>query len=488
MNDTHTKSNPENLLNTLKEMIKTIDHHVQEKTAAHQVEQQIFKGILGLGYHLLNHYFQQFGHYNQGKVVNLKEGQKVTRFPQLRQKKYHSIFGEIILKRWVYGSRVGQKITYIPLDACLQLPQKKPSYLLQQWQQRLAGQMTYEQTQKTLNMILGQTPSTHTLQRETKTLGLSLAAYQEKKPLSSPASATEIVVSTIDGKGVPIRKGDKKMALVSCSYTIASHLRRPEEVLNALFSQDERPHNQGSRKRPKPQEKQVYTSLLRDKNESMKPSMKASYDWLEQEYQQRNPHHQHPHIALIDGQVSLAHEMQKRFESHGNYVEILDILHVAGYAWDAAKTFYTEEKLQRFYAHYCIKNILQGKVDQVITSLKLLKEKQGLKGKKVKKIHTVEVYFSNNRYRMKYNEYLSKGYPIASGVIEGACRSVVKDRMERSGMRWSIEGAESLLKLRCIDINGEWQTYMNFHIQQENQRLYPKAANDEKIQSLLLIA
>jgi hypothetical protein len=285
-----------------------------------------------------------------------------------------------------------------------------------------------------------------------------------------------------------MRKGDKKMALVSCSYTIAPHLRTPEEVLNALFSQDERPRDQGSKKRPKLQEKQVYTSLLRDEKGSMKPSMKASYDWLEQEYQHRNPHHQQPHIALIDGQVSLAHEMQKRFKSHGNYVEILDILHAAGYAWDAAKTFHTEEKLQRVYAHYCIKNILQGEVNQVIASLKFLKEEQGLKGEKAKKIQTVEVYFSNNRYRMKYKDYLSKGYPIASGVIEGACRSVVKDRMERSGMRWSIEGAESLLKLRCIEINDEWQTYIDFHIQQENQRLYPKAANDENSQNSLLIA
>jgi len=405
MNDTSTKSNPENLFNTLKDMIETIDHHVQEKTAAHQVEKQIFNGILTLGYHLLSHYFQQFGHCNQGKVVTLKKGRKVIRFPQLRQKKYQSIFGEIKLKRWVYGSRVGQKIAYIPLDACLQLPQKKPSYLLQQWQQRLTGQMPYEQTQKILTMILGQTPSTHSLQRETKTLGLSLAAYQEKKPIALPAKVTEIVVSTIDGKGVPMRKGDKKMALVSCSYTIAPHLRTAEEVLKALFSQDEYSHDQGAKKRPKPQEKQVYTSLLRDENGSMKPSMKASYDWLEQEYQQRNPHHQRPHIALIDGQVSLAHEMQKRFESHGNYVEILDILHVAGYAWDAAKTFHTEEKLQRFYAHYCIKSILQGEVDQVIASLQFFKEEQGLKGKKAKKIQTVTVYFSNNRYRMKYNDY-----------------------------------------------------------------------------------
>jgi len=220
----------------------------------------------------------------------------------------------------------------------------------------------------------------------------------------------------------------------------------------------------------------------------MKPSMVASYDWLEQEYQQRNPEHQQPHIALIDGQVSFAHEMQKRFDSHGNYVEILDILHAAGYVWDAAKIVYKKAELQQFCARHCIEQLLQGKVDDVILLFKVLEEGHELKGSAVKKMQTVIGYLQNNRYRMKYNEYLSKGYPIASGVIEGACRHVVKDRMERSGMRWSIEGAEALLKLRCIIINEEMQSYMDFHIKQENQRLYPKVANDDNFEKIQIVS
>ena len=80
---------------------------------------------------------------------------------------------------------------------------------------------------------------------------------------------------------------------------------------------------------------------------------------------------------------------------------------------------------------------------------------------------------------MRYDQYLQAGYPIASGVIEGACRHVVCDRMERSGMRWVRSGAQAMLGLRCIGIHREWDPFMAFHIERENQRLYPlKAAND----------
>ena len=81
---------------------------------------------------------------------------------------------------------------------------------------------------------------------------------------------------------------------------------------------------------------------------------------------------------------------------------------------------------------------------------------------------------------MRYDEYLAAGYPIASGVIEGACRHVVVDRMERSGMRWILTGAQAMLALRCIHINGDWEHFMAFHIEQEQHAIHPvTAANDE---------
>jgi hypothetical protein len=77
-----------------------------------------------------------------------------------------------------------------------------------------------------------------------------------------------------------------------------------------------------------------------------------------------------------------------------------------------------------------------------------------------------------NLHRMKYDKYLRAGYPIATGVIEGACRHVIKDRMERAGMRWKVPGAEAMLELRAIHTNGDWDEFQNYRIDQENRRLY----------------
>ena len=84
---------------------------------------------------------------------------------------------------------------------------------------------------------------------------------------------------------------------------------------------------------------------------------------------------------------------------------------------------------------------------------------------------------------MAYDEYLAAGYPIASGVIEGACRNVVVDRMERSGMRWVLDGANSMLYTRCIYLSGLWDEFTRFRINKECERLYPGySANDQSYQ------
>ena len=74
---------------------------------------------------------------------------------------------------------------------------------------------------------------------------------------------------------------------------------------------------------------------------------------------------------------------------------------------------------------------------------------------------------------MKYDEYLSAGFPIATGVIEGACRHVIKDRMERAGMRWKVPGAQAMLHLRTIHANGDWDEFQEFRVERETKQLYP---------------
>jgi hypothetical protein len=93
-------------------------------------------------------------------------------------------------------------------------------------------------------------------------------------------------------------------------------------------------------------------------------------------------------------------------------------------------------------------------------------------GKKGETIDASAAYFHNNLATMKYDEYLAKGWAIATGVIEGACRNVVKDRCERSGMRWTEKGAEAILHLRCIHLNGDWQAHHEHRMKLRHEVVY----------------
>jgi len=99
--------------------------------------------------------------------------------------------------------------------------------------------------------------------------------------------------------------------------------------------------------------------------------------------------------------------------------------------------------------------------------------KNKLSKSKQKALAQAITYLENNRRFMKYDTYLSAGYPIGSGVVEGACRHVVKDRMEQTGMHWRIPGAQSILHLRALYLNGDWETFQQYRIEQQCQRLYP---------------
>ena len=117
--------------------------------------------------------------------------------------------------------------------------------------------------------------------------------------------------------------------------------------------------------------------------------------------------------------------------------------------------------------------VLRGQVDAVVRGLRQMGTRHRLKGSKAKELKTICAYLEKNRARMRYDEYLKKGYPIASGAIEGACRHYVKDRMERTGMSWVKPGAQAMLELRSTALNGDWDDFMTFRIDQETARLHP---------------
>ncbi len=195
----------------------------------------------------------------------------------------------------------------------------------------------------------------------------------------------------------------------------------------------------------------------------------------------RNPDDNKHVILLMDGQESLwTAGLQYLPETLTDVTEILDLLHALGYLWQAAHLFHPNRSdAARAFVKAQAQRMLQGEIAAVIRSLRWLATHHKLKGERQDALNRICGYFHNNVHRMAYDVYLEHGFPIASGVIEGACRCVVKDRMERSGMRWVMPGARAMLDMRCIYLSDLWEAFTTFRIQRESQRLYPGyAAND----------
>ena len=149
-------------------------------------------------------------------------------------------------------------------------------------------------------------------------------------------------------------------------------------------------------------------------------------------------------------------------------------MHVTPRLWQAAKLFYGESSPQVVpFVRQRLTQVLQGNVETVIRGFRRLAAEQKLSAAKKKGLASLCRYLHKNRHRMRYNEYLAQGYPIASGVIEGACRHLVKDRMERAGMHWTVEGAQAMLDVRSVFISSQWEAFQQHRIERATERLYP---------------
>src|SRR6266542_4132986 len=143
-------------------------------------------------------------------------------------------------------------------------------------------------------------------------------------------------------------------------------------------------------------------------------------------------------------------------------------------ARQAAHVFHPEGTPDaEIYVRLMTHRILEGKAGQVVKGLRQTVTKRNLSGSKAKTLLSIAAYFHRNRDRMRYSDYLVQGLPIASGSVEAACKNLIKDRMERSGMRWTQSMAEAVVKLRALYLSGDFNTYWDFHIREDHQRLYP---------------
>jgi len=500
MNNTASGINRQEILEDVLGIIDFVEAAYREQQPVHEVEHGLWRRMLQLGWRLLSAFFGLYGTGDEGQVLELADGRQVRRLPEAQTRSYQSVFGAFELTRAVYGTRQGQKVVAIPFDQRLQLPESKFSYLLQDWNQALEVEMPFAQVSATLERILGFKQSVHSLERSQREASQEVEAFWQEQPVPPPGEEGALLVCTGDGKGVPMRgagaqscpgagqeekgmrAGSKKMVLLGAVYTIEPFVRTPQEGLEALFRQP-RPTPEAALARPKPCFKRVRACLQRDESDSTEAQTRTIFSWMAHEVAQRNPGEEKPVIVLMDGQESLWNAAWDYLPGT-EVTEILDLLHATSYLWKAAHLFHPKASPEACaFVKVQLQRMLEGQIATVIRVLRGQATRHKLKGKRFEKLERVCNYFTNNIHRMAYDQYLELGFPIASGVIEGACRCVVKDRMERSGMRWVLDGAQAMLALRSIYLSGLWEEFMQFRIQRECQRLYPfSAANDDVFQ------
>ena len=124
--------------------------------------------------------------------------------------------------------------------------------------------------------------------------------------------------------------------------------------------------------------------------------------------------------------------------------------------------------------------MLSGRVADLIADLRQRAQEVEDKPVVCEALLKSAAYYERNQDSMHYDRYLAAGWPIATGVVEGACRHLVKDRCERAGMRWSVAGAEALLHLRCVAENGDWDRFHAFRRQERHRNVYGVGRNDPK--------
>ena len=491
------------------ELTAFVEAAAREGRAAHELEQGLWSRLLQLGHRLQAAYFALAGDGDVGETLTLRDGRVIKRLATHHSRPYQSIFGAFRLERTVYGTHEGQRIEAVPLDARLGLPKGRFSYLLQEWDQALAVENPYGQVNTVLARILGFGQSVASLEAMTRALSAAVTDYELSRPPHTPATESQIVVLSADGKGVPIRKPKdapviaahdhaygpkpdrKKMAILGSAYQIAPHPRTAAAVVESLFRDPHTPAERHATPRPIPQQKRLCAVLpVATASEAVAASRPTSvvFPWLQAKAQQRDPDHQHPWVLVMDGQPTW---WEAAADTLGDTprVEILDLLHATAYLWEAVHLFLPPgSPLATRLMQVVVYALLSGLGTGVIRWLQDLAERAALPTPSHTRLAQIYAYFARHRDRIHYDHYLAAGYPIASGVIEGACRHVVKDRMERAGMHWTLPGAQALLNLRCVALNNEWESFIYHYIHTETARLYAHIPDPDPSTRLRLVA
>jgi hypothetical protein len=450
-----------------------------------QVERELFSQLLLVGRSLLEGFVAAQGDGDVGPTLDQEE-RTLRRSEEPHPRRYLSIFGELTISRWVYAEREGQKIAAAPLDARLSLPAGEFSYVLEDWQQRLCVKESFHEGVSSLRTLLGVAPSERAAEQMNQRMAQSAARLHLRHGTPPPREEGELLVATADGKGVPMRrpllervrsgprrgKGEKankkQMAYVGAVYSIDRYRRTADDVLDEVQRRERR------KDRPAPQHKRVWAEMTCVQEGESCSGRVQLFAELAVACHERDPQHHKTLVCLLDGEAGL---WSMRGKWLGWSVGILDIFHVLERLWLVAHCLHPEKsRAAEAYVTHHLRMLLKGQVGYVIGNFKRLINEEQVRGSQRQTVQAVITYYENNREHMRYEEYLAQGYPIGSGVAEGACRHLVKDRLEQTGMRWTVNGAQAMLHTRAAYLNSQWDDLLEYHIQNEQTTLYRRSA------------
>ena len=481
------------LVEIAEQLEASIRNAAREGKSLYEMEKTTFERVLQIGHAAIEQLLALQGDGDLGESVPTADGRRLERSEDPADRPLRTVFGEHTIRAYVYAAGAHQAIELRPVDARLSLSPGCCSYFLEEFSQYFCVDQAFGQASRGLATVLGQEVSVDTLERINRRMGEQAEGFLDRLPTPPAEDEGELLVFTADGKGVPLvkadaqrvpafdkaeRPGNRRMATLAAVYTINPYVRTPEQIVAALFRDDTGPR---PKDRPQPQFKNVTARFtnMREEPDGEKWESNGTIEaflWAEEQIAARRRLGQKL-LRLMDGQVSLWDAADNCLNvPPENIIDILDILHASSYVWKAAKVFYPHKEHQEAFARDRLLRILQGDVHGVISGLRQMATKRGLKGERLKKITTVCGYFAKHAHRMRYDEYLAAGYPIATGVIEGACRHLVKDRMERSGMRWRLAGAQSMLHVRTVYQSSYWDDFHQDRIAREQRSLHPHRA------------
>lgn len=425
---------------------------------------------------------------------------------QQRQQTRHleSLFGTVEVRRTGYGGTRQRSLH--PLDAALNLPPQRYSHTVQERVAQAAALTSFDEVVRQIQQHTGARVGKRQAQQLTQYAAQDFESFYAQsageRAVATPAPGDLLILSS-DGKGIPMRAqdlrpvtrlaaaerhhklkqrrsrgektGSKRMGTVAAVYTIAPFVRTPDQILRQLHQpvQEALPVSP-----PRPQDKRVWASVAQTPQSVIRQAFA--------EAQQRDPAHQQPWAVLVDGsayQLKIIHLVARDYGVQPTIV--LDFIHVCEYVWGAAWSLFREgDAAAEVWVRARLLEILRGRSSIVAAGMRRSATRRALSHKERRRLDKCANYLLKYRAYLHYDVYLAAGLPIATGVIEGACRHLVKDRMELTGARWRLNGAEAVLRLRSLRASGDFEAYWEFHLQQEYQRHHASQYADGKVPEL----